>query len=262
MKIIHKRIMLGLSIALSGLSLVSLPVYAQDMASPPNSLVVDDTGKVGIGTATPTNVLHIQNENALVRIENTSAVKESRDIIRLENKGAVNFKLRDTFLGGIQGEWTFRTDQNGNAFVIGKTTSGVTEMRLYGGGNMEIAGALSEGSSRSIKENIVGTDSLAVLNKVIDLPISNWSYIHDGGKVRHIGPMAEDFHLMFGVGKSPKTISTVDTGGVALAAIKGLNEVVKEKDAKIEELRLELDELKELVHELVAKNKVAMNQLR
>ena len=127
---------------------------------------------------------------------------------------------------------------------------------------MEIAGLLTQGSSRSIKENIVGTDSQAVLNKVIDLPISNWSYIHDEGKVRHIGPMAEDFHAMFGVGKSPKTISTIDTGGVALAAIKGLNEVVKEKDSKIEELRVELADLKELVHELIAKNKVATNQLR
>ena len=53
MKKISKRMLPGVSIVLCGLSIASLPIYAQDMASPPNSLVVDDTGNVGVGTATP-----------------------------------------------------------------------------------------------------------------------------------------------------------------------------------------------------------------
>ena len=79
-------------------------------------------------------------------------------------------------------------------------------------------------------------------------------------KIRHIGPMAEDFHAVFGVGNSPKKISNIDTGGVALAAIKGLTEVVNEKEANIEELRAEIAELKALVNSLIAKDKVALKE--
>ncbi len=261
MKKSHKRMMLGVLIALSGLSIASLPVYAVDMASPPNSLVVDVTGKVGIGTAAPTNVLHIKNDNALLRIQNTNATAAPREIIRLENKGSVNFKLHNTAKPGAQGEWTFRTDAGGSAFVIGKSTSGVTEMRLYGGGNMDINGILSQGSSRSIKENIVSANSQDILAKVVDLPISKWSYIHDEGKIRHVGPMAEDFYAAFGLGRSPQKISNIDTGGIALAAIKGLTEVVSEKDATIAELKAEVAELKELVYSIIAKEKVALKEL-
>lgn len=261
MKQLHKIAMLSVSIALCGLSLSSASLYAADMASPPNSLVVDDTGKVGIGTATPTNVLHIQNDDALLRVQNTNPVATPREIIRLENNGSVNFKLHNTAKPGAQGEWTFRTDAGGSAFVIGKSTSGVTEMRLYGGGNMDINGILSEGSSRTIKENIITADPQDILAKVIDLPINKWSYIHDDGKIQHIGPMAEDFHAAFGLGSSPKKISNIDTGGVALAAIKGLTEVVNEKDANIAELRAEIAELKELVNSLIAKDKVALKEL-
>ena len=81
MKKIHKRMMLGVSIALSGLSIASLPVYAQDMASPPNSLVVDDTGKVGIGTPTPEQAVDVLRSNAAARFQLTS-------ITDVENEGA------------------------------------------------------------------------------------------------------------------------------------------------------------------------------
>jgi hypothetical protein len=62
-----------------------------------------------------------------------------------------------------------------------------------------------------------------------------------------MGPMARDFYAAFGLGLGDKTIDTIDPNGVALAAIQGLNEIVKdetadlraqlaEKDVKIEEL--------------------------
>lgn len=53
--------------------------------------------------------------------------------------------------------------------------------------------------------------------------------------VRHIGPMAQDFHAAFEVGEDDEHIATVDADGVALAAIQGLYRLVAEKDAKIAE---------------------------
>ncbi len=53
--------------------------------------------------------------------------------------------------------------------------------------------------------------------------------------------MAPDFRAAFGLGVSDKLIDTVDTDGVALAAIQGLNAEMEElraaKDAEIAELR-------------------------
>jgi len=45
--------------------------------------------------------------------------------------------------------------------------------------------------------------------------------------------MAQDFYAAFGVGEDDKHISTVDADGVALAAIQGLYQLVREKDAQI-----------------------------
>ena len=52
--------------------------------------------------------------------------------------------------------------------------------------------------------------------------------------------MAQDFHELFGLGSTPTAISSIDTGGVALAAIKGLKQ---EKDDQLGSLRLETESL-------------------
>jgi len=41
--------------------------------------------------------------------------------------------------------------------------------------------------------------------------------------VRHVGPMAQDFYVAFGVGADDKHITSIDEDGVALAAIKALH---------------------------------------
>ena len=45
--------------------------------------------------------------------------------------------------------------------------------------------------------------------------------------------MAQDFHAAFGLGETPKGISTIDADGVALAAIQGLHQLLKQKDTKL-----------------------------
>jgi hypothetical protein len=58
--------------------------------------------------------------------------------------------------------------------------------------------------------------------------------------IRHIGPVAQDF-ARFGYGESDLAINLQDADGVALAAIQGLYDIVKEKQAQIELLRAEKD---------------------
>lgn len=107
-------------------------------------------------------------------------------------------------------------------------------------------------SDRAAKSNIAPVDSVDVLERLAAVPVSIWNYSAQPEAVRHIGPMADDFHAAFGVGDDPRAISVVDAQGVALAAIQGLHKLVREKDEEIGGLRRELEALKDEVRRIAA----------
>jgi hypothetical protein len=88
-------------------------------------------------------------------------------------------------------------------------------------------------SDRNAKTEFVSVDKRQLLERLAKLPITTWRYKAQDASVRHIGPVAQDFRAAFGVGEDDKRITTVDADGVALGAIQGLHELVKEKDAQI-----------------------------
>ena len=98
-------------------------------------------------------------------------------------------------------------------------------------------GAWTNASDRALKADFTSVNAQAVLAKVAQLPIDEWSYKTENGQ-RHLGPVAQDFYAAFGLGADDKHITTVDEGGVALAAIKGLNAKVDEQ-ATLLQSRLE-----------------------
>jgi len=113
-------------------------------------------------------------------------------------------------------------------FTNAKLTTGV--MLAPGGGSWASA------SDRNLKDNVASLDDAAILAKVAQLPVSRWSYIGEG-KVRHIGPMAQDFYAAFGVGEDDRHITAIDEDGVALAAIKALraeNRSLAKRDSALE----------------------------
>jgi len=67
-------------------------------------------------------------------------------------------------------------------------------------------------SDRNAKTNFAMVDARQVLLKVSGLPIQTWSF-KDNTAIRHMGPMAQDFHAAFGLGQDDKTISTIDLDG-------------------------------------------------
>jgi len=122
-------------------------------------------------------------------------------------------------------------------------------VRLPAGG-----GSWSSISDRALKENFVQMKGKEVLAKLMAVPVTAWNYKAQEVSIRHMGPMAQDFYAAFGLGEDDKHISTVDADGVALAAIQGLQEIVKEKDAKIfrlEEKNAELERRLKVLEEFV-----------
>ncbi len=90
-------------------------------------------------------------------------------------------------------------------------------------GGLVVNGALVQASSRSTKRHIAAIDSAEVLDRVSELPVTTWSYTSDPTSTAHIGPMAEDFHRLFGTGTDAQHIALSDLSGVALAAIQALS---------------------------------------
>jgi hypothetical protein len=129
------------------------------------------------------------------------------------------------------------------------------------GGYLSTGGAWTDNCDRARKRGFEPVDRQQVLDRVAALPITTWSYRAESSHVRHIGPVAQDFHAAFGLGADDKHLSALDTSGVALAAIQGLHQVVQEKeadatarlaekDAEVAELKARLAKLEALVERL------------
>jgi Flp pilus assembly pilin Flp len=107
-------------------------------------------------------------------------------------------------------------------------------------------------SDRNKKANFAAVNAREVLGRVVSLPIATWNYLSQGPAVRHIGPMAQDFHAAFGVGEDDTHINMVDANGVALAAIQGLYQLVQEQEMHITVLEARLAALEAREPALVA----------
>jgi hypothetical protein len=106
---------------------------------------------------------------------------------------------------------------------FGNSTAGVS---LAAGGS-----AWASISDRNAKANFKPVDSEQILRQLSRIPVETWNYKTQKTSIRHIGPMAQDFSSAFKVGEDDKHITTIDSEGVALAAIQGLYRILREKDA-------------------------------
>jgi hypothetical protein len=95
----------------------------------------------------------------------------------------------------------------------GNPTAGVT---VPAGG-----GSWTSLSDRHVKDHVRDISDRAVLRKLAKLPVHTWSYKAQASSVRHMGPMAQTFRHVFGLGEDAKHIDDVDAQGVALAALRG-----------------------------------------
>lgn len=100
----------------------------------------------------------------------------------------------------------------------------------------------SDVNRKHLFENISGED---ILMKIRGLSITRWSYRTDDDRIRHIGPMAQDFYAAFKLGNDDKAIGTVDADGVALAGIKALEERTSKLAAELQALKAENAALRE-----------------
>ncbi|HET9640904.1 MAG TPA: tail fiber domain-containing protein [Allosphingosinicella sp.] len=134
----------------------------------------------------------------------------------------------DTFRNTANNEFALRAT---GGFRFRTNLGGTTGCNLPAG-----SGVFNCTSSRATKTNFAMVSGAYVLARVRALPISTWNYISEGDKVRHLGPMAEDFYSAFGLGVGNASIGVQDLASVSLAGVKALEERTAELQGKTEEL--------------------------
>ncbi len=99
---------------------------------------VDAAGKVGIGTLTPGQSLHVVRNDGSARIlvEELNAVKGPRALFEIKNNGNPEFKMTNT---GNGNSWSFSAGQR---FVV-KNNTGAWVSRLTSTGDFIITGSIT-----------------------------------------------------------------------------------------------------------------------
>jgi hypothetical protein len=213
--------------------------------APTSSIDISADGDVGVGTASPDEKLHVEGSDGdtTLKVEETSGTATLRTMLQMVNNGGIQLLYDRT-----DGANDWQQSNFGGTFQISVPGAGTAQFSLNANGDLTIGGTqYLTGSSRDIKENFAAVDTRSILERVVALPMTEWSAKADETRQRHIGPIAEEWWQAFQLGPDDKHVALGDISGVALAAIQGLHSVVEEKDAKIEELQARLAALEALV---------------
>jgi Chaperone of endosialidase len=229
-----------------------------------DSLLYDNGTEVGLGTNAPESRLHVYGADetangtqAAIQITNEDSTNDKDWWLRVGATGT-NTPDGGFSLGDDDAYW-FVITSNGNV-GIGLNVKNPTEALQMADGAYENGGVWTNASDRNLKENFAAIDNAQLLSKIDSMAIESWNYKAEGKAVRHLGPVAQDFYSAFGLGQDDKHISTVDEGGVALAAVQELYRMVlksktdvanltqanQEKDVQIENLKAEVNQLHQL----------------
>jgi hypothetical protein len=229
------------SVATASLALAfSMGVSAQ-------AIFVAPSGNVGVGTNAPIAQLEVIGDDAKANANNTtalyvtneSATVAGRTMLGIENNGPARFQVTNT--ASVGASWVFTVGSTAS-FRISKADTPIVEFEVLTNGNAKLAGVLVENSDVNSKQDFEIVDGNNILGKLRRLEISEWSY-KDAPTDRHVGPMAQEFYAAFGLGNTDKGIATLDTSGIALAAIKALieeNTSLKERLTTLESQQAEI----------------------
>ena len=171
--------------------------------------------------------------------------------------GEFSFAAGDNANAAHAGSFVWSDDVGGTQVAttapnqfIARATGGVTfytnPSNTMGATLMPGSGTWASVSDRALKTNVASIDEARILAKIASLPISEWSYTSEQ-RVRHVGPMAQDFYAAFGVREDNRHITSIDENGVALAAIKALNAKNARLEGEVEKLQRQVAKLATMV---------------
>lgn len=203
-----------------------------------------DNGSVVFADSTNADFVSTGPNQFLVRADggvmiNTNSLPASGDdlVLRARTSGDTDVDIKMLTQSGLAG--LFYLDQETGGFFLSPQGVLASQPRLSVTGGTGGTATLSNGgtwtnaSSRSYKTDFGVIDPHAILDRLVALPITTWTY-RGSEEGTHLGPMAEDFKAAFDLAGDGKSIATVDADGVALAAIQGLNQKLEAENGRLQ----------------------------
>jgi len=220
----------------------------------------EDYPPIFVTSAQASNVFNIYNTNSNLA---------NRPAFRLESNNAYNGSLVAYIIATGSGASALLLESNSSSgyATLNLTQNGTSSLIATNvpGCYLDKAGTWNDASSKTLKENF---ENVSVLKKLKTLDILQYNYKVDslphneiketavkinkdddrkGGGVKqiiikkgikkHLTPMAEDFNAVFGLGNDDG-ISPADLAGVALQAIKELNQKVEDLQKIVNKLSI------------------------
>jgi len=239
----------GANIAFTGAGLAQITTAAaQHLALMPG-------GNVGIGTAAPDRRLHVETGELRVRASHNTPVADIGTFFaeNLSQGIGIGFNRIEAIGSNVNQDILILPRGTGN---VGIGTAAPAHPIHHGSGaHLTAAGVWTNVSSRQLKTNF---EAVSVLDKLANLPIQRYAYkkfesekdaegkekldendrpirkwknkaVHAD---KHISPVAEDMHTIFGVG-SKDGLAAIDVAGVALQGVKELLARVVELEKRV-----------------------------
>lgn len=221
-----------------------------------NSLTIESTNDVGVGTLSPSASLHVRRTDgtAQVLVEEASGTSAQRNLIKLLNaNGNVALQFVRTDLDP-DSDWKVGVRAAG--FEINEASDGNAEFFLTSDGSLAIQGTLTtagptcSGGCRQQRDLFVKSASL--LDKLSDVPMLQWSkstVLSDDPDhpksvtTFHLSPEMESFYEIYGLGLDGQSIAPLDVAAVALGSVQALKETVDAQNVQIAALEAQLAEM-------------------
>ncbi len=199
--------------------------------------VIDNSGKVGIGTLAPTGSVEIKSTDTYQLVlgnPNTNPIDYTRILL-----------TTPTFFGG-QGSWQISSiislGLNYDKFLIADNSFG-NVLSLSGDGNATLAGTLTQNSDLRLKRNIHPLENS--LQKILQLNGYNYYWKNkNSDSSLQIGVVAQEMQKLF-----PELVKE-DEKGILSVNYSGLIPVLIES---VKEQQQQINELKKLVQQLLKK---------
>ncbi|MFC1622991.1 beta strand repeat-containing protein [Patescibacteria group bacterium] len=157
----------------------------------------------------------------------------------------------DTY--GTTSGWTDASDRNKKENFINLDSVEMEPVRMgswTGNGSTIDAVEYDDGPKVSLDVN-------EFFNRMEMLPIMQWNFVNEDDynkmsdeEIKHIGPTAQDFYKMFGLGASDTNVKATDMAGVALFGVKGLLEKATDNELGIDNITLKTDQNASTLNEL------------
>ena len=226
--------------------------------APTSSVDISADGDVGVGTASPSNRLHIFTT---VSSDGLSIDGTTFPALVLRSNGtikgfapAIVTAAGGFFTNSAAGDFAFRSEANKILFGVGSanatmavsgnnvgigTVSPTSQLVIASGATTSSVNAgatqFTVASSRTFKENIAPTDVPDILKRIEAVPVVTYDFKDNGPKDR-LGLIAEDFHQVLGRGDD-KHIDGQDVQMALWMAVQKLtaeNKALTERLSKLE----------------------------